>query len=175
MAVLSWIGAAGVVAVASCYSPELRDCAVSCATSAECAPQQVCGSDRMCASAELAGRCAGANDTTDAGVDSMIDSPPSIVDAALPVDAPAQLWLRIEIHDHGQVTVAGIGSCPFTAPNHICTFAMAPAELATLTAEPDDGYRFDKWETGPCVGQNEICTFTPMLLLTDIKAKFRRE
>jgi len=42
---------------AGCYSPELRDCAVSCASPDDCAPGQVCGSDAYCAAPEIAGTC----------------------------------------------------------------------------------------------------------------------
>lgn len=175
MAVLSRIAAVSLVVTTSCYSPELRDCAVSCASSSDCAPDQVCGTDRVCASPEIAGRCA--SRTSDAAVDTPGDAAADARSDAAPIDAaidaPAQLALQIEISNRGAVTVAGIGTCPFTAPLHICTFAMPPGVLAQLVAEPDPDYRFDKWEAGPCVGEDETCAFVPTLPVTSVKAKFR--
>lgn len=178
MALLSRIGVVGVAVVAGCYSPELRDCVVSCASSADCAPDQVCGADGMCAAPELAGRCAGPMLTIDAGVDAtsiLVDAPPIMVDAAPPIDASTQRFLRVDITGRGGVTVAGIGSCHHTAPTLPCTFPVVAGVLTSLAAVADPDDRFDKWESGPCVGQDATCTFVPSQLVTDVKAKFRQD
>lgn len=176
MAVLGWMSVVSVALVTGCYSPDLRDCTVSCASSADCAPDQVCGSDRMCSSPELAGRCAGPSVSADAGVDAMdpiVVDAAIMVDAALPVDASTLRVLRIEIGGRGGVTVAGIGMCHFMATTLPCEFALTAGVLTSLEAVPDSDNRFDKWESGPCMGQDETCTFIPTLLVTDVKAKFR--
>jgi hypothetical protein len=168
MAVLSPIGAVAVAITTGCYAPELRDCAVSCETSAECAPEQVCGSDRMCASPALAGRCARALDANDAAVDAPIDA-----GADAPIDAPPPRWIRIEINGHGTVGFAGVGTCHTSAPMHICMFVVPAGVVAQLDAVPDPEYRFDKWEAGPCIGQGAACAFLPAMVQTEIKAKFK--
>lgn len=176
MAVLIWFSVAGVAVVTGCYSPELRDCAVSCISSADCAPDQVCGSDRMCSSPEVAGRCAGPMVPTDGSVDApspVVVDAPVLVDAAVPIDASSERYLRIAIGGRGGVTVAGLGMCHFTSPMLPCEIGVAAGMLTSLEAVPDPDNHFDKWESGPCVGQGETCTFTPTLLVTDIKAKFR--
>jgi len=183
MAVLSRTLAAGALVATGCYEPQLRDCAVSCATAADCAPDQTCGSDGKCAAPEHAGHCGGAIAASDAGADTsdaapdarMIDAPTTVVvDAPPMIDAPAQVVLQIEIKDRGAVMVQGAGSCHHTAPNHICQFGVPAGTPRLLTAVPDPEYRFDKWEDVPCIGQDETCTFIPTALFTEIKAKFRR-
>jgi hypothetical protein len=176
MAVLGWITVAGVAVVTGCYSPELRDCAMSCVSSADCAPEQVCGTDRMCSSPELAGRCAGPNVATDAGVDAttpIVVDAPIMVDAPPPIDAAPQRILRIALAGRGGVTVAGIGMCHYTATTLPCELVVPAGMPMSLEAVPDPDNRFDKWESGPCMGQDETCTFIPTLLVTDVKAKFR--
>lgn len=175
MAVLSWISMVGIAVVASCYSPELRDCAVSCVSAADCAPEQVCGSDGMCAAPEVAGRCATMGVPTDAGTDSpapVIVDGPLPTDAAPPIDAAPQRLVRIQIVGRGGVTVAGAGTCAFNSPTHPCTFSVPAAAVATLQTAAAPEWVFEKWEPGPCQGQGATCTFTPMLPLTDVKAKF---
>jgi hypothetical protein len=177
MAVLGWMSVASVAIVTGCYSPELRDCVVSCASTADCAPDQVCGSDRMCAAPDLAGRCGSMVTTADAAVDSpgksFVDAP-LMVDAAPPADASNQRFVRTEINGGGGVTLAGIGMCHHTSPAHPCTFAVMPGPLS-LEAVPDPGHRFDKWEGATCSGQDATCTVVVMQVLTEIKAKFRQD
>ncbi len=177
MAVLGWMSVAGVAIATGCYSPELRDCVVSCASSADCAPEQVCGADRMCAAPETAGRCGGVVTPTDAAVDApgkiFVDAS-IMVDAAPPVDASNQRFVRIELNGLGGVTVAGIGMCHHTSPTYPCTFAVMPGPLS-LEAVPDPGHRFDKWEGATCAGQDATCTVVVTQVLTEVKAKFRRD
>ena len=178
MAVLSWMSLAGVAIAGGCYSPELRDCAVSCASTADCAPEQVCGSDQICASPELAGRCAGRVVPADAAVDS--STPPVMIDAAVmvdaapPIDASTQRFLRIDIAGRGGVVVAGVGTCHHSMMLP-CTLAVVAGMPTSLQAVPDSDQSFDKWEAGPCVGQGASCSIIPTLLVTDVKAKFRKD
>jgi len=52
------VGRAVLIAlVASCYSPDVRDCTVTCSDNADCADGQRCGSDHLCAAPDHAGRC----------------------------------------------------------------------------------------------------------------------
>ena len=173
MAILIRLGLASVAIVAGCYSPELRDCVVSCATAADCAPDQVCGEDNVCAAPELAGRCAGRTVPTDAPGPMTIDAP-RLVDAAPPIDASLQRILRIDISGRGGVTIAGVGTCHYSAMLP-CTAVVVAGVPTLLEAEPDRDARFDKWESGPCMGQDETCTFVPTLPITDVKAKFRQD
>lgn len=71
MAVLKWLPRSlpgALLGATACYSPELQDCAVTCAADGDCGPGQVCGSDRMCAVPTVAGSCARGG-RHDAGLD----------------------------------------------------------------------------------------------------------
>jgi hypothetical protein len=45
------LGRAAFAMLAGCYAPDVRDCVLPCATSADCADGQVCGADLVCAAA----------------------------------------------------------------------------------------------------------------------------
>ncbi|HSN28352.1 MAG TPA: hypothetical protein VLT45_18835, partial [Kofleriaceae bacterium] len=53
MALLARTVAAAAL-LAGCYSPDLRDCTVSCASSADCAGAQVCNASHLCAAQDVA-------------------------------------------------------------------------------------------------------------------------
>lgn len=181
MALLNWVPLAACSATA-CYAPELPDCAVACATAADCAPGQVCGGDSMCASPPIAGQCAQlATPDAVAPGDGGGDAPPR--DAAVPgsdaplgadaaiLDAPItpMVQLRIEIRGGGQVEVAGYGTCH--APLEPCTYAVPQGVAAMLAASAYPGWQFEKWQ-GPCDGQDEACTITPATSATKVTARF---
>lgn len=171
MAILSQMLATASVLAAGCYEPQLGDCVVSCTGAADCAPGQVCGSDGMCAVPELAGRCTGTLAGDAGSIDAALDA--RMVDAA-PIDASSQIVLQIEIRDQGALAVQNAGSCHFSAPMHMCAITVTGGAPRLLTALPDAGYRFDKWEVGPCIGDDETCLITPIAPVTQIKVKFRR-
>jgi len=79
MAVL--IRALAVLALASCYDPELRDCVVTCAGSDDCADGQVCGADRFCAAPDVS------------------------------CTAAQQVALHVTVMGQGKVNVDNVGTC----------------------------------------------------------------
>jgi hypothetical protein len=160
-----------VVALGACYSPELRDCAVSCASSDDCAPGQLCGADRWCAAPGIAGRCelADGGASVDAAVAADAASSP---DAAVPADAAPPVLLVVKIMGHGTVTITGTGTCTDMAPGHQCTFAVIAGVPRTLIATGTGGDQFEMWMNA-CAGQGATCTVTPAAGTTTAEAKFK--
>lgn len=170
MGILSRAGLAATL-LASCYSPDVRDCTVSCAAETECATGQVCGSDGFCARPAYAGSClarlhdAGVT-TGDGGPDAPHDSGTAPHDAPnqppMPDAAPAHVTLHIEISGHGRVTTGGYGACDFVAPqNGSCMIDVPRGAVVTLTAVAAVDWMFDSWTSGPCIGVAiNLCTFT---------------
>lgn len=147
---------AALLAIAGCYSPDLRDCTVTCATSDDCAGAQVCGADHLCAVVAKAGTCARATtpDAATPATDGSVagDAPPA--DAA-PPDAPTLGALELVVSGHGQL-VAGSHLCTMD-----CTF-MVPLQPIEVVAVASGDQSFDMWTVGPCVGsQSTTCTATP--------------
>jgi hypothetical protein len=154
-----------VVALATltaCYSPDLRDCTVTCASSADCAGAQVCGADHFCAVPAIAGTCAMQPPATvdagrdDAGADARPAhdagvTPPA--DAA--PDAPATGALHLKVGGHGQL-VAGANTCTMD-----CTYQLPLVPIDVVATGLGD-FVFDKWTEGPCTGMHTpTCTVTP--------------
>lgn len=169
MAVLKQLGAAALATV-GCYGPELRDCAVACASDLECAPEQVCGRDGRCASPALAGRCTGpdagpgdAPPPRDAGSDAFVP----------PLDAPAPATLRIKIRGRGHVLVGGnlAMTCDHEAPGDQCMFEVTAGVPIVLHAFPAFGHRFERWKEA-CDGEQPTCTVTPSAPKTTVEAEF---
>ena len=161
--------------LAACYSPEVRDCTVSCASPDDCAAGQMCGADGMCASPERAGHCfAQPEIVDDAGVadgdarDGAVDAP-VMVDAAVdarPDAPPPTVDLHVKISGRGRVVAPGI-ACDSEPPDHgDCHFTVLAGATLTLFAWPHVGQSFDKWQGGPCAGQDASCTFTPSSSVT---------
>jgi len=167
MAVLKLLSLAA--GLSGCYSPELRDCAVTCAADGDCGPGQVCGGDQMCAAPEIAGHC-NPLPTPDAAVphDATVDAFVAMVDASTVV------VLQIEIKGKGKVEVEGIGSCSDAAPSHVCTFTVPIGIPRVLQAVPGQDSVFEKWEPGACAGDNPTCNVTPTAF-TLATAKFKHD
>jgi hypothetical protein len=169
MAVLS--RAAALACLAACYSPDVRDCSITCASSADCAGAQVCGADHFCAIPEIAGTCgrqrpdAGGADAArddgpppDAGV-----TPPA--DAALP-DAPVTGALHLTVMGHGAL-VAGSHTCTGD-----CTYQVPLVTIDVVAVAMGDQV-LDKWTEGPCAGSHAMtCTVTPPVT---VAAKFHKD
>ncbi len=178
MAVLRSIVAGLTVVVSACYAPELRDCAVSCSSAADCAPSQVCGGDSWCAAPELAGRCTQSDGgvAVDAARDDaatvVTDAPPT--DSA-PPDAPGPVILVVQIMGHGTVSIPSLGTCNDHAPNHQCTFAVAGGVPRQLAASGTEGAEFENWTSVACAGQGATCTMTPLAPTTTVAAKFKAD
>ena len=170
MAVLS--RAVALACLAACYSPDVRDCSVTCASSADCAGAQVCGTDHFCAMPDIAGTCARQQAMPDAGspADAARDAdvtPPA--DAALPdapPDAPATGALHLKVGGHGQL-VAGGHTCTMD-----CTYQVPLVTIDVVAVGMGDQV-LDKWTEGPCVGsQSTTCTVTPPVT---VGAKFHKD
>ena len=180
MAVLK-LTLATLAATAACYSPDLRDCVVTCASSSDCAGGQQCGADHFCASPARAGHCAQPPDQ-DAGlvVDAPIDArrPPPPPDARpdAAIDAgPSYVKLHVTIDGQGTVALDGGGSCSAGPMAMGGCILLAPADQpATLHAMPAAGQRFDRWTSMTCSGQGETCVFLATMDV-DIAARFRKE
>jgi hypothetical protein len=185
MALLARVAAACAL-LAGCYSPEVRDCTVTCASSADCAGAQVCNGDHFCAaqgttcSSVAASHDAALGDTPDAS-DAPVDAhrqPPADarppVDAHPPIDArpidapPPQVTLHLHVDGHGTLDF-GTFSCAMD-----CNYQVTPGLSITILAVPGNNQRLDRWTQGPCVNsQLSACTFTPTMNLT-VAAKFHK-
>jgi hypothetical protein len=181
MGILGRSIASTLLFASACYSPDLRDCTVSCTAANDCASGQVCGSDRFCASPELAGRC-GSLPTddggtpippTDAGV--IVDGE-SVTPPDAPPDAPMTKQLHIKVDGQGGISVLGVGTCDSAPPqNGDCRFDVFLATPLHAEGYGHPGWRFDKWTDGPCQDDHEdSCNFTPTGP-TNLNAKFRRD
>lgn len=141
----------------SCYSPDTRDCTLTCARVDDCAGGQVCGTDHFCASPERAGHCA-TSATDDGGMPmppgDASRPPPDARPADAPPDARDTVALTIEIMGPGTVVFDGVGSC-----NANCTLAAPLGKAATLHAVANSKQMFAGWTQGPCTGQGATCTF----------------
>ena len=180
MAVLARI-AVLVSTLVGCYSPELRDCTVTCASASECGAEQVCGSDGFCAAPAMAGRCLAIQTPGDAGHDADAPAPPPHdaapppppIDAAPPPpDAPPALVLDVKISGRGKVVVDGIGTCDSQIADH-CMFGVSAGAMLELEAIAHAGARFDKWDSPTCAQDDETCTVVAAAPITFVKAKFK--
>jgi hypothetical protein len=96
-----------LVAVSGCYSPEVRECVVGCAATADCVSPLVCGGDGLCASTPVAGWCS--NVLADAGSigDASADAGPTDAEA---IDSPTTIDAMPAICLAATCIAAG-GSC----------------------------------------------------------------
>ena len=183
MALLARVAiAAGLLT--GCYSPQLRDCTVSCESSADCAGAQVCGADHLCA-AKGTSCASSSNAPQDATAASDGEGPsdaprandagrpidaPRPIDAAPPVDAPPPpVNLHLHVDGHGQLT-EGAHTC--TAD---CTYAVARGVPLVIVAQALGHDQFIGWTQGPCVGQpTQTCMVTPTANVT-VAVRFHKE
>ncbi len=124
----------GLLGLAGCYSPDLSDCSLPCATSADCAGDQVCGADKTCASP-----------TVSCGADPMMPAPPGDM---VPV--------TVTITGDGNVTIGAV-NCVSTS----CTYQLAQGMPATALAMGKNGEMFTSWTSSVCAEQPMNCGFTP--------------
>lgn len=160
----------GLIVMAACYSPDVRDCTLTCGGPTDCAQGQVCGADHFCASPAIAGQCASLP-PIDAAPGTLPDARP--VDAR-PVDAhpdarpdaPVDVQLHVHVDGPGSVTLDGGGSC-----SGDCMLPAPRGVPATLRAFPNPNKVFVMWTSVACAGQGAVCTFTPTAP-TPVDAKF---
>ncbi len=134
--------------LAACYSPEIRDCTVTCTASTDCADDQVYGSDQFCASPAVANEC----ETMGSGSSAM------------------KITLRVTVQGLGKVVVKDVGEClaAHNAPGD-CTWQLPVGTRVELEAIAGE---FDKWLTSLCTEHEQSCAFTPASS-TIVGAKFR--
>ena len=169
MALLARVLAAATL-LAGCYSPDLRDCTVTCASSADCAGAQLCNAAHLCAAKDVS--CSTMTTTPrDASPD---EDAPVQRDAAImidagrpPIDAPAPVALHVHVDGAGGTLSFGTFSC-----TDDCTYQVPYAEAITITATANGNHTFVGWSQGPCLGSlARTCDVTPTMPLT-IAARF---
>jgi hypothetical protein len=141
-----------LVVAAGCYSPDLADCVVSCASDSDCGGGQVCATG-LCVRDGLTCSFAPGADAAvavelDAGIDASPDAPP---------DAPTQTTLRLRVRGQGMITSEGLDTC---TADHECVYTVEVGTPISLTASPYLLWQFDKWQQA-CGGQPVSCTITP--------------
>lgn len=160
--------------LAGCYSPDLRDCTVSCASSADCAGAQLCSADHLCAAKDVA--CSTMTTTPrDASTDGLTDGrmvadAPRVLDAKPPpIDAPAPIVVHLHVDGHGQLT-SGTTSCQSD-----CDISVARGTPMNVLAQGLGDQVFKGWTQGPCVGsQLPSCSLAPTANVT-VGAQFHKE
>ena len=146
----------------ACYSPELRDCSVTCSSATECASDQVCTAAGFCAAPGVT--CTLLQPPPDAGSDAAVHDAPA--------DAPpaAHGLLHVRVMDKGKVNVAGVGTC-----DEDCMYVVVLDTALDARAVPAEDRELERWTSDACSGQDETCTFTPSQPITQLSAKFRKE
>jgi hypothetical protein len=145
--------------LAGCYSPDARNCTVTCAAANDCINGQVCGSDHFCAAPDIAGHCS-AVDAAVRPADARHDAP------ADSDEGKDKVTLTLMIMGHGTVAVDSITSCSGN-----CMVKVPAGVMRTLTATPDDPDKPLQMWMNACSGAAPTCTLTPMADL-QIGAKF---
>ena len=134
-----------VLAILSgCYSPEVRDCTVSCSSADECAGGQVCNAMGYCADEGIT--CG--NSAVDAGDD--------------------RVMLHVQVMGRGRVDVVGASSCGGAGPSD----CMIPVMKGRVTLNAVEiGNEFDRWTSG-CTSGSTTCSVTVDRAIT-VGAKFK--
>lgn len=170
------------VGVSACYSPDLRDCTVTCTAETDCAAGQVCGAAGFCAAPEVS--CTmpdGGVPIRDATVrDAAIviaDAPPDDDPPDAPPDAPTTSSVHVHIDGQGSVTITGVGTCAAGPPQQgDCTFTVLPNLPLVASASAYPNWRFDKWTSANCAMEpTQTCTFAAHGATTNLTLKFRKD
>ena len=165
------------IVVSACYSPDLRDCTVSCTAAGDCASGQVCGAAGFCAAPDVSCSVSDAGvpvrDAADRDAAAIV-----VVDAApdAPPDAPTTSTLHVHIDGQGSVTVTGVGTCAAGPPQQgDCNFSVLPNLPLIASASPYPDWRFDKWTSATCAMESsQTCTFAAHGGTTNLTLKFRK-
>jgi hypothetical protein len=132
------------LSLVGCYSPELRDCTVTCTAPDECTDDQVCAG----------GLCRSPDTTCGAS------TPP-----------PSKVTLRVDVAGEGMVIVAGIGTCASEEEADACTWMIATGLKVRLDARVVDDGQFERWTTENCANQDASCVLTATSAIS-VGAKF---
>lgn len=172
MAMVKWLALGSLFA--ACYSPDVRDCTVTCATSRECTGGQVCGDDHLCSAPGHA--CSATPDLSDAAIgDSGSDDLPPDGRPDAPLDAaPAMIDLHVHIDGAGRVVLLSGPVCDSDAPaKGDCHISVRAGVPQTATAEPHDHFMFDRWTSMTCATAGETCVLVPVGA-TSLSVRFRK-
>jgi hypothetical protein len=157
----------GFAALASCYSPTVRDCALPCASAADCAAGQACSADHRCTWSAASATCA-ASDGGAAPLDASRDGDrgsPHDADRATPHDAArpppdapiTDVTIHVTVDGPGEVLVDGSATC-----SDDCMLRVPIGAVALLVAIPKNKALFTGW-SGACAGQGAACAFVPIV------------
>jgi hypothetical protein len=134
----SLVVASALLAIGACYSPDLEDCVVRCATDDECGGEQVCGRGGFCAAPELA-------DTCQAPMQPM----------------PQNVVLRVVVDGRGRVMLGSSRVCgKLDADHDECSWQVTKSVAHALVATPAPSFQFDRWTTANCMDSGSTCTLT---------------
>jgi hypothetical protein len=158
---IRFAGLAG--ALSACYSPDLRDCTVTCASVGDCARGQVCGVDRLCAAPAIANQCRRLVAMDDAGGHDTGSIAPPAPDAG-------HVLVHITIHGGGTVVADGAVACTsLDAKASSCDLDALAGVTLMLEAAPSTS--FDHWD-GACTGPLASCALTPAPPDAHVEARF---
>ena len=144
-------------ALAACYSPDVRDCLLACASADDCATGQTCTVEHLCAAA-----------VSDCSTDARPSEP---VDAHEPTVADAAAFVPLHVHIMGPGTVT-LAPCTATCTcTSDCMLDAIANTTSSLVAIPQPGQQFDSWTGAPCMGQPATCVFAPAPM-TQLDVKF---
>ncbi len=144
---MSRLGVFACLVVSGCFSPELRDCSVTCTGPDECTDGQVCS----------AGFCRA----------------PDVTCEAVPEPAPAKVTLRVDVEGAGKVVVAGVGTCMSDeASQGNCSWRIAKGTRVQLDAIELGDKEFERWTTENCGSDAPSCSIT-VTSETLVGAKFK--
>jgi hypothetical protein len=115
---------------AGCFSPDLRDCTVTCTGSDECGGDQVCGGG-FCRAADATCPAAGSGSSA------------------------AKVALRVEVMGEGNVVAANLGTCSSS-----CTWMVAQGSRVQLDAMRIEDKDFEHWTTSNCTADDPSCVLT---------------
>jgi len=146
----------------ACYSPDLRDCTVTCTGASECAASQVCTAEHFCAAPDVS--CAMPPDAP------LVPRDAPAGEDAPPIDALATGDLHVRIMDKGNIEVTGVGTCP-----EDCTYTVLLDMTLELRAIPGKDREFERWTSAACSGADETCILTPVDPVTEVSVKFRKD
>jgi hypothetical protein len=134
-----------VLAILSgCYSPDVRDCTVSCSSESDCAGGQVCNPQGYCADEGIT--CG--NSAVDAGDD--------------------RVMLHVQVMGKGRVDVVGASSCGGNGPSD-CMISVAKGRVTINAVKTEND--FDRWTMG-CMSGSSTCSITVNSAIT-VAAKFK--
>lgn len=154
--------------LAACYSPELEDCAVACASAADCGPGQACRSDGWCAGPDHAQGCGKPAPGGPGGPDGP-GGPGGDADASLQVVIEGQGQIEVE-----SSSVSLKETCTSSSPGGTtCTYAMPAGTWAALRQKEQGGWVFEKWQSPGCgLGKPKSCLVLSGQGATSVVAKF---